>query len=226
MVPFFFIHEKLYIIESENKIGRSFMEKFFNALSKPAKWIFIIGGLFYATWFIIENALSIDGQFVSVIRGLVVLSIGAILIAGAPILVICRKDEAAKMVFLFLLGYWVLNSAQAFLGNAEAFTDSNEGLAITSGIFALIAGLGLAAIIVLVALEFVFKFKTLRFIAFLVMLGVIVFGFLAALLVAIYAGTRNVFWPNGVQLLIEWMILPVVVLFGYIYFLGAPKKNK
>ena len=61
------------------------MEKFFNALSKPAKWIFIIGGLFYATWFIIENALSIDGQFVSVIRGLVVLSIGAILIAGAPI---------------------------------------------------------------------------------------------------------------------------------------------
>lgn len=201
------------------------MEKFFNLLSKPAKWIFIIGGLFYATWFIVMRATAIDGTFVSVINGIVVLSIGAILIAGAPILVICRKDEAAKMVFLFLLGYWVLTSAQTFLSYAETFTDSRDGLAITAGIFAFIAGLGLAAIIVLIALEFIFKLKSLRFVAFLVMLGVIVCGFIAALLIAIYAGTKNVFWPTGAELLIEWMILPAVVTFGYIYFFGAPKKQ-
>lgn len=201
------------------------MEKFFNSLSKPAKWIFIIGGLFYATWFIVMKATAIDGTFVSVINGIVILSIGAILIAGAPILTLIGKNDAAKMVFLFLLGYWVLTSAQAFLGYADVFTESRNGLAITAGIFAFIAGLGLAGIIVLIALEFIFKLKSLRFIAFLVMLGVIVCGFLAALLIAIYAGTNNVFWPTGAELLVEWMILPVVVTFGYIYFFGAPAKK-
>ena len=132
------------------------MDKFFNSLSKPAKWIFVIGGFFYATWFAITQAVSIDGQFVSVIVRLVIMAIGTALLVGAPLLILLGKNEAAKMVFLFLIGYWVLNTARNWLSNAEAFTDSRDGLAIASGIFAFLAGLGLATIIVLVILIMVF----------------------------------------------------------------------
>ena len=201
------------------------MDKFFNSLSKPSKWIFVIGGFFYATWFAITQAVSIDGQFVSVIVRLVIMAIGTALLVGAPLLVLLGKNEAAKMVFLFLIGYWVLNTARNWLSNAEAFTDSRDGLAIAAGIFAFLAGLGLAAIIVLVILEFLFKAKFLRFVSFLVMLGVIVLAFIGGLLFAIYEGTVNRFWPLGADYIVDWMILPIVICFGYLYFFGAPAKK-
>lgn len=204
------------------------MEKFFNSLSKPAKWIFVIGGFFYTAWFALAQGLSIDGQFVSVIAHLVIMTIGTALLVGAPLLVLLRKEETAKMVFLFLIGYWVLVTAQNWLSSAEALTDTrnSDGLAVAAGIFAFLAGLGLAAIIVLVILEFLFKAKFLRFISFIIMLAVIVLGFIAGLLTAIYFGNRNAFWPTGMNLIIEWMILPIIICFGYLYFFGAPAKNK
>ena len=185
------------------------MEKFFNSLSKPAKWIFVIGGFFYTAWFALAQGLSIDGQFVSVIAHLVIMTIGTALL-------------------LFLIGYWVLVTAQNWLSSAEALTDTrnNDGLAVAAGIFAFLAGLGLVAIIVLVILEFLFKAKFLRFISFIIMLAVIVLGFIAGLLTAIYFGNRNAFWPTGMNLIIEWMILPIIICFGYLYFFGAPAKNK
>ena len=124
--------------------------------------------------------------------------------------------------------YWVLVTAQNWLSSAEALTDTrnNDGLAVAAGIFAFLAGLGLVAIIVLVILEFLFKAKFLRFISFIIMLAVIVLGFIAGLLTAIYFGNRNAFWPTGMNLIIEWMILPIIICFGYLYFFGAPAKNK
>lgn len=201
------------------------MEKFFNSLSKPAKWVFVIGGFFYATWFAVTQATAIDGQFVNVITKLIIMVVGSALLVAAPILVLLNKNDAAKMVFLFLLGYWVLNTAQSWLFYADTFTDARDGLPIAGGIFCFVAGLGLVAIIVLTGLEFIFKAKGLRFVSFLVMLGVVIFGFIGGLLLTIYAGTMKAFWPRGMEFLIDFMILPVIICFGYLYFLGAPNKK-
>ena len=201
------------------------MDKFFNSLSKPAKWIFVIGGFFYATWFAITQATAIDGQFVSVISRMIIMIVGSALLIGAPLFILLKKDDIAKMLFLLLLGYWVLNQAQTWLSHAETFTTSRDGLAVASGIFLFIAGLGLVAIIVLIALELLLKAKFLRFISFLIMLGVIVTGFIGGLLIAIYAGKMDVFWPRGMDFLVSYMILPTIICFGYLYFFGAPAKK-
>ena len=73
------------------------MEKFFNSLSKPAKWVFVIGGFFYATWFAVTQATAIDGQFVNVITKLIIMVVGSALLVAAPILVLLNKNDAAKM---------------------------------------------------------------------------------------------------------------------------------
>ena len=46
------------------------MDKFFNVLLKPAKWILIIGSLVYAVWFAVETASSINGTFMGVVSNL------------------------------------------------------------------------------------------------------------------------------------------------------------
>ena len=201
------------------------MEKFFQTLSKPAKWILIIGGFFYAVWFAMMQAFGIDGQFMSVITRLIIMLVGIALLAATPLLVLLKKDDVAKMVFLFLIGYWVLSTAQSWFFYAETFTDSNNGLAITCGIFSFLAGLGLVAILVLTVLEYVLKMPFLRFVSFLVMLGVIVIGFVAGLLLAIYAGTNKAFWPTGMNFLVDFLILPVVICMGYLYFFGVPTRK-
>ena len=202
------------------------MEKFFQTLSKPAKWVLIIGGFFYAVWFAVMQGAGIDGEFVSVLTRLIIMVVGTVLLAATPVLVLFKKDDAAKMVFLFLIGYWVLNTIQSWFFYAETFTESNDGLAVTAGIFSLIAGLGLVAILVLTILEFFLKKPVLRFISLLVMLGVIVVGFIGGLLLVIYAGKMNAFWPRGAEFLVDYMILPLVICFGYLYFFGAPSKKK
>ena len=204
------------------------MDKFFQALSKPAKWVLIIGGFFYAVWFAIMQATSIEGQFMSVVTNIIIMIIGTALLVAVPVLVLLKKDDAAKMVFLFLLGYWVLNTISNWFFYAETFTDARDelnGLAITSGIFSFIVGLGLVAILVLTVLEFVLKKPAFRFISLLVMLGVIGLGFITALLLFIYAATVGGVWPMGLNFFVEYLILPAVIFFGYIYFFGVPAKK-
>ena len=202
------------------------MNKFFQALTKPAKWVLVIGGFFYAIWFAIMQGTAIDGEAMSVIAHLVIMIVGTILLVAVPVLVLLKKDDAAKMLFLFLIGYWVLTSIQNWLFYAETFTDSDNGLGITAGIFSFIAGLGLVGVLVMTVLEFALKKPAFRVITLLIMLGVLAVSFIAGLLLFIYACTINAVWPMGLNFLVEYIILPVIICFGYLYFFGVPEKKQ
>jgi len=202
------------------------MEKILKALSKPAKWVFIIGGFFYTVWFAIYTATNIGGGFISVVAELIIMTIGTALLVASPLLVLLKKDNPARLLFLFLLGYWVLSTIQSWFFYAETFVESNNGLGVAAAIFSFIAGLGIVAILVLTVLEFLLKKPVFRFISFLIFLGVVATGFIAGLLIVVYSGTNNAFWPSGANLLVEYMILPVVICFGYLYFMGSPAQKK
>ena len=79
------------------------MEKFFNALLKPAKWILVIGSLVYATWFAVQTAGSINGTFMSVVSNLLILIVGSALLFSVPVLILLKKEDMAKIAF-FILG--------------------------------------------------------------------------------------------------------------------------
>ena len=98
-----------------------FINKVFEILSKPAKWIFIIGALVYAVWFATRTAMSMDGQFMNVLTNIITLFVGTALIALPPVFLLLKKDELAKLFFVFLLGYWVLNAPSQFFVLAEGF---------------------------------------------------------------------------------------------------------
>ena len=202
------------------------MDEFFKELSKPAKLIFVIGGFVYALLFALLTAGGIAGTFMSVATNLIILIVGTCLLAASPILVLLNKKEAAKVVFLIVFGYWIISSILNYFNVAEInVVNGNDGLAIVVGIFNFIIGLALVAILVLSALEFIAKMKSLRFISFMIMLGVIVFGvvtFILALINCIRFGSP---WTSYIFCVKEYLLPAPVLLFGYLYFFGAPASK-
>ena len=202
------------------------MGKLFNALLKPAKWILVIGSLVYATWFAVQTAGSINGTFMSVVSHLLILIVGSALLFSVPLLIIFKKEDMAKIAFFILAGYWLISTTRTMFSYAETYTGLEDGLPITAGIFAFITALCLVGILALIVLEFVVKKPALRLFTFFVMFGVILFCFLTGLLLFIYYVKWDAPWTVSADLFVESLLVPTIVCFGCLYFLGAPATKK
>lgn len=201
------------------------MEKLFQALSKPAKWVFVIGGFFYAVWFSISTATGMGNNPMSVITSLIIMTVGTALLVATPLLILLKKESAAKILFVFLLGYWLLSTIQAWFMYADALVNSNDALSIVSGIFSFILGLGTVTILVLTVLEFILKKPAFRFISFIIFLAIVGLAFITSIFLIINTIRLDAFWPNGVDFFVQYMILPAVLCFGYLFFFGAPAQK-
>ena len=204
-----------------------FINKVFEILSKPAKWIFIIGALVYAVWFATRTAMSIDGQFMNVLTNIITLFVGTALIALPPVFLLLKKDELAKLFFVFLLGYWVLNAPSQFFVLAEGFADAGEFFPVFVSIFLLMVGVGLVAILVLVILEIILKLQLFRLLSLFIGIVVVLLSFTTAILFMIEAGIMGADWSIYVEYgLVTMILLPIVVGCGCICLLGVDKKGK
>ena len=205
------------------------MEKFFNILLKPAKWILVIGSFVYATWFAVHSAGSINGTFMSVASNLLILIVGSALLFFVPVLILLKKEDMAKIAFFILAGYWLISTTLNMFGYAQTYcVEGAPGAAVVGGVFAFITALCLVGVLALIVLEFVFKKAFFRLLAFFAMLGVILFALLTGIL--LFAGLVEysdfLGWAYVVNLLVEYLLVPAIVCFGCLYFLGAPAANK
>ncbi len=200
------------------------MEKIFSALAKPAKLIFIIGGFVYALWFAIQTGLSINGSFTNVLANIVILFVGTGLLIIPPLFLLLKKEELAKIIFVLLLGYWVLSAPTEFFFLAETFEEAQEFYPVFVAIVLLIVGLGIVTILVFVVLQLLFGLKVLRPITNLIALIVVGACILAAILFIILAAIRGADWSFYVRYaLMDMMVLPVTVGAGCLYFFNAQK---
>ena len=202
------------------------MEKFFNALLKPAKWILVIGSLVYATWFAVGTAGSINGTFMSVVSNLLILIVGSALLFSVPLLILFKKIDMAKIAFFILAGYWLISTTRTMFSYAETYTEFQDALPTVAGIFAFITALCLVGVLALIVLEFVIKKPALRLFTFFVMFGVILFCFLTGLLLFIYYVKWDAPWTMSAGLFVDSLLVPALVCFGCLYFLGAPATKK
>ena len=200
------------------------MNKLFAALTKPAKLIFIIGGFVYALWFGIHTGLSINGGFVNVFSNIIVLFVGVGLLVIPPLFLLIKKEETAKLIFVFLLGFWVLTAPREFFALADGFADAQEFYPVFVAIFFLLVGLGIVAILVLVVLQLLFGMKFLRPIINLIALIVVGLSILTAILFIILCAINKVDWSFYVRYaLMDLTVLPVTVGAGCLYFFSAEK---
>ena len=200
------------------------MEKFFNVLLKPAKWILVIGSLVYATWFAVQTAGSINGTFMSVTSHLIILVVGSALLFSVPLLIIFKKIDMAKIAFFILAGYWIISTTRTMFGYAETYcVEGAPAAAIVGGIFAFLTALCLVGVLALIIIEFVAKKPALRLFAFFAFFGVILFALLTGILLFVTLVDSYMSWAYTANLLVEYLLVPTIVCFGCLYFLGTPK---
>ena len=201
------------------------MEKFFQSLSKPARLIFIICGFVCTALFTIFNGASFGGTFFSVVASLIILIVGAALLVGAPLLTLFNKKEAAKVVYLILLGYWLITIVQTLFFASSGSLNNRDAVDIIIIIISFSIALALVGVLVFAALEFFFKNKAFRFIA------VFLFFIAVAAMLVLYVFhlvdciQANAGWTSYFVDIFSDIACPVALLFGYLYFFGAPSKK-
>lgn len=202
------------------------MNKIFETLAKPAKLVLIIGGLVYAVWFATKTAMGMGGTFMSVLTGVITLIVGVGLIALPPVLLLLKKEEPAKLFFVFLIGFWVLTTPTEYFFLADTFADANEFYPVFVSIFLLIIGMAVLGVLVLLVLEMLLGMKFLRpiinLVAFIAVAACIFTGILFIIECAIMKANWNMYIDYAVM---DMMLLPVTVGFGCLYFFGV-KNSK
>ena len=202
------------------------MNKIYDFLAKPARLAFIICAFVFAFWFAVRTALSIDGQFMNVLTNIITLFIGTGLCCLPPLFLLLKKEELAKIFFVLLLGYWVLTAPSQYFFLAETFADAREFYPVFVSIFLLLTGLALVGILVLVILQMILGLKILRPIVNLVGLIFVGVSFLTAILFIIEAAIMGAGWTMYVEYgLMDFIVLPVTVGFGCLYFF-QPQKGE
>ena len=104
---------------------------------------------------------NIGGDFFPVFIGIIVLVAKLAATAAIPTLLILKKDDIAKIVFVILSGYWLISSAEGQLSYAST-VGYGTALYDCASVFSVLFGLCLLAVIVLIVLGFALKDKTLR----------------------------------------------------------------
>ena len=159
------------------------MDKFFNALKKPARIIVLVMVGVYAMFELLYAIGTMaDGDGGDIGGGLFFLLFFSALVAALFVAILMKKESAAKLIGFACFGYLAIRTIYSFIGGA--IWDSALGEAVFA--FDVMAAFSLLAVFVLMILgEFIAKLKGNKVIAIisLCLLGsYIALAFLARLL--------------------------------------------
>lgn len=210
------------------------MKKIFEVLSKPARLILIIAAFAYVGVYSVVAFGGFGGGFLPVLANIIIYVLTAGAVVAIPILLLLKKEEAAKLVFLLVGAYWLISESRGLLSYANLVTENNEGLSVAYGVFGFLAGLALTGVVVLIVLKYILKKEVFKFCAVLTFVGAYSFILVFFVLRFAYQCKINYEYRNYDYIIYQWLefvnlflylIAPVGVLFGYLYFLGAPEYD-
>jgi len=194
--------------------------KIIGAVKPISKMLLIIGSFVFLAIFGLTHVVTINGDFFSVMAGLIITTVGIIALAVTPVFLILKKDNIAKIAFTILGGYWVISTLLSEISSGYNFDVNNPGIFNAASIFSFILGIVLLAIVVLIVLSIALKKDIFKVIA---MFGVLSFIFLALvagiLWICCYASNPDFYvWTDYVGIIGNYFVLPTVVTFGVLYF--------
>lgn len=199
------------------------MKKIFDILLKPSRWVLLIGSFVYLVLFAVTTAGGIGGRFLPVLSVLIILLAGMAALAVVPVCLLLKKEDAAKLVFTILAGYWVISTVLGKLGEATVIDNNSPGILVAACIFSFLMGICVLGVLVLLVLNYIMKKDFFRFLAVMVMAGVILFALVAGILWMVVYGQWEAGWISFVNVAGDCFVLPALILFGYLYFYGAPQ---
>ena len=196
------------------------MKKIFDIILKPARLILIICAFAYAGLYSLVTFGNFGGGFLDVLASLIIYVLTITAVVAIPLLLLLKKEDAAKLVFIIVGGYWLITEGRSYLSYGQ-IADSQNGLVVATAVFGFLVGLVLTGVLVLLVLNFILKKELFRFIAVLALVGAYLFIFVFVILELVLFIKYEGAWTNYIQLFL-YLVAPVGVLFGYLYFFGTP----
>ena len=200
------------------------MDKFFKKLVGPAKWILIIGGFVFAALWSLSN-VSFNGDFLPVLSSSIIALVGLFVLCVVPFMLIVKKDEIAKMVFLVLVGYWLISGILANFGHAGFASEGSPWYAVVYGVLGFIYGSLMLAILVFIVLSLITKKPLFRQLVGLGLLALIATGILVYIFGVITAAKADWGWDVHLYLIADYIVSPILVLCGSLVFLFKSKAE-
>lgn len=196
-------------------------------LKKPSRLILLIGSILVFALTALSEFGSIGGEFFPVFIGIIVLVATLAATAAVPVLLVMKKEEAAKIVFSILAGYWLISKTRGDLGYASWVVDKMPGLALSAALFSVFFGLCLLAVIVFAILHYVLK-KEFRPIIMCVLAGALLMAFIALILWLVVYGKQDASWTVFIDEFNAHLVIPVTLIGGVLYFFidEAPIEKK
>lgn len=197
----------------------SIVDKGLNAIKPVAKWG-MVGSLLAAALFtLLVTAGNLGGGFMPVICGLFILLIMVSVWACVPVFVLIKKEDVAKKSFVLVLAYWYITSLIAFFNDGMWARDGVDGLLIAFGVFSFFLALTFLGAIVVYVIGTITKKAFLEKLGFFIFAGSSLFLLICfALAAATNATIFNSTWTTYFADIRMYLILPVGIFFGAIYF--------
>ena len=192
-----------------------------------SRLIYIIGAFLFAVLFAVSTMgdASANSQFMPVVGGLVIMVAGTAAICSVPVLLLFKKDEAAKIIFTLLVGYWIVSQGLNYLSYSQFAVDGAPGIYVAAGIFGFLAGLALVALVVFIILHFVLGKKPIFLkVAFFILLGVVGLIVLTGILMIIAQGKYDAGWSAILSTVAYSFVASFLVLVGYVHFYLSAQK--
>ena len=206
------------------------MEKLIQSFKKISRLLVIICLLVYAGFLFIFNIIGIDGELFPVLAGLLDMLFVVALFALPAVLLLMKKDNEAKFVFLILAAYWILNLIENFIAQGAGINKYNQAMNVVVDIFELILGLALATVLVLYILTKVFNLKLFKIARLILFVSLACFA-LVFILKFIDCIIDKDPWTDYLNALVVLLALPLGMISGIFYWLDEeqpeePKKEE
>lgn len=194
---------------------------------KPSRLILLIGSILVFALTALSEFGNIGGEFFPVFIGIIVLVATLAATAAVPVLLVMKKEEAAKIVFSILAGYWLISKTRGELATSSWVVDGLPLLYVAAAVFSVFFGLCLLAVIVLAILQYVLK-KEFRPIIMCVLAGALLMAFVALILWLVVYGKQDAAWTVFIDEFNAHLVIPVTLIGGILYFFidEAPIEKK
>ena len=195
------------------------MQEIFHEIKKKSELVTII--LFYlaAALCLVVYIGNFRGGFLPVMGNLITMILRVAILLVVPVLLSMRKAPAAKVAFLGVSAYWLLNTVFDMLGDAGAVSTGVGSVFAAMGAFAFLIAV---ALIVTTVFAVLFKWKDSlqwKVLALGVFcLSLLFFIVFFSLWTALYADWGFADWSDYMGFVYTFLIVPVAMLFGAINF--------
>lgn len=189
--------------------------------------VYIIGAFLFAGLFALAaiGRGAAAGQFMPVLGGIIIMSVGALAVASVPILMLLNKEDIAKIIFSVLAGYWVISTGRGYIEYCQMAVEGATGLQVTVGIFGFLTGLTMLAMVAFLVLYLALGKKEIYLrIGFFLLLGTVVMAFITGILYLVLLGQVKADWSNFVAGINDSFIAPILVATGFVYFYITASK--